>query len=79
MEKKKPNNIMVKTKKDCRNKHEINIENYLIKKNIENEEYGRHRYRNMPEGDKEKLREYRKKILYSNENNVVKNSFFYKI
>ena len=35
--KKKQKNIMKITKQDCKNKHEINIDNYLMKKRISKE------------------------------------------
>ena len=35
------------TKKDCKSKQEINIENYLTKKKNTKQDYGRNRYQNM--------------------------------
>lgn len=76
VEKKKQNNITVITKKDCKNKDEINIENYLINKKIENGEYRRHRYRNIPERDKENVREYQKNYCKTMKILLQKHSFF---
>ena len=49
-------------KKDYKNKLEINIEIYVIKKIIRRE-YGRIIYRNMSKEDKPKLEEYQKYIV----------------
>ena len=76
VEKKKQNNITVITKKDCKNKDEINIDNYLINKKIENGEYRRHRYRNIPERDKENVREYQKNYCKTMKILLQKHSFF---
>ena len=46
------------TMKSCKNNHQINIEHCLIKKYIKRG-YGRNRYRNMSEENKQKLREYK--------------------
>ena len=48
--KKKQANIMEITKKDCKNKHEINIENYLMKEVILKGST-RDRYKNMSDED----------------------------
>ena len=53
---KKQINIMIITKRDCQNKHETNIKNYLMKKKYIKREYGRKRYGSMPK----KLKEYQK-------------------
>lgn len=45
---KKEKNIMKTMKKDCEIKHQINRQNYLIKKRIK-KKYGRNQYRNMSE------------------------------
>ena len=47
-------------KKDLGGKQEINTETYLKKKKNENGEYGKNRYRNMPEEKKQRLKEYQK-------------------
>ena len=47
---------MKTTKKDSENKQETNIENYLRKKNAKKREYGRNRYQNMSEENKQRLR-----------------------
>ena len=44
------------TKKDSENKQETNIENYLRKKNVKKREYGRNRYQNMSEENKQRLK-----------------------
>ena len=46
------------TKKDCKNKHFINMENYLMKKIYIKRENGRNRYGNMPKEDNQKLRDF---------------------
>ena len=46
--------------KESENKQEINTEIYLKKKKNKNREYGRHRYHNMSEGKKQRLKEYQK-------------------
>ena len=62
VEKKKQANIMEITKKDCKNKHEINIENYLMKEVILKGST-RDRYKNMSDEDQQKLKEYKKTIV----------------
>ena len=47
-------------KKDLGGKQEINTETYLKKKKNKNGEYGKNRYRNMPEEKKQRLKEYQK-------------------
>ena len=49
-------------KKDSENMQEINIENYLTKKKNIKREYGKNRFQNMSEENKQRLKEYRKKI-----------------
>ena len=49
-------------KKDLGGKQEINTETYLKKKKNKNGEYGKNRYRNMPEEKKQRLKEYQKKL-----------------
>ena len=39
---------------------EINTATYLKKKKNEKREYGKNRYRNVPEGKKQRLKEYQK-------------------
>ena len=53
-------NIIKIIKKDCKNKQEINTDNYLVKKKNILREYRRNNYQNMPNEDKEKLKEYQK-------------------
>ena len=53
-------NIIKIIKKDCKNKQEINTDNYLVKKKNILREYRRNSYQNMPNEDKEKLKEYQK-------------------
>ena len=50
------------TKKDCKNKQEINIENYLMKEVILKGST-RDRYKNMSDEDQQKLKEYKKTIV----------------
>ena len=45
-------------KKDFNSKHEINIENCLVKKKMWRE-YGRNKYQNMSENYKQILKEYK--------------------
>ena len=49
-------------KKDSKRKQEINTEVYLKKKKNKKKEYGRNRYHNMSKENKQKLKEYKKKI-----------------
>ena len=46
------------TKKDCESKQKINKENYLAKK--KHKEYGRNRYQNISEENKQRLKKFQK-------------------
>ena len=54
-------------KKGCKSESKINIDNYLIKKDMKRE-YGTNGYRSLSEEDKQKLREYQENYHF----------FFYK-
>ena len=51
-------------KKDSESKQEINTETYLKKKKNEKWKYGRNRYHNMPEEEKQKLKKISKKLSW---------------
>ena len=53
-------NIIKIIKKGCKNKQEINTDNYLVKKKNILRGYRRNSYQNMPNEDKERLKEYQK-------------------
>ena len=53
----------------------INIENYLKNKKKKKREYGRNRYQNMSEENKQRPKKHQKVIV--NKKNRIKNSYFF--